>query len=246
MSRKISILLGILLISGLLLSGCALTAQSAKPNPDRTITVVGSGEATAKPDKAYFYAGVEVTADTVQEATRRNNEVMQAIVAALTDMGVEEKDIQTSNFSVSLERGTERFPMSEKTKAGEEQPRYRVSNMVQVTVWDIEKVSELLDATINAGANNIWGITFTISETKALESEARAKAMQDARARAEELATLAGVSLGRIVSVSENVTGIPVLPSVAVERAAGMGGGPAISPGEASVRMRVQVTYAIE
>jgi len=245
MSRKISILLGILLISGLLLSGCALAAQSAKPNPDRTITVVGSGEATAKPDKAYFYAGVEVTADTVQEATRRNNEVMQAIVAALTDRGVEEKDIQTSNFSVSLERGTERFPMSEKAKAGEEQPRYRVSNMVQVTVWDIEKVSELLDATINAGANNIWGVTFTISETESLESEARAKAMQDARARAEELAALAGVSLGRIVSVSENVTGIPVLP-VAVEKAAGMGGGPAISPGEASVRMRVQVSYAIE
>jgi len=246
MSRKISVLLGILLIGGLLLSGCALPTQSTGANPDRTITVVGSGEATAKPDKAHFYAGVEVTADTVQEATRRNNEVMQAIVAALTDMGVEEKDIQTSNFSVNLIRDVERFPMPESVEGEEEQTRYRVSNMVQVTVWDIEKVSELLDAAINAGANNIWGITFTISETESLESEARAKAMQDARARAEELATLAGVSLGRIVSVSENVTGIPVLPSVAVERAAGMGGGPAISPGEASVRMRVQVTYAIE
>ena len=164
----------------------------------------------------------------------------------LTDMGVEEKDIQTSNFSVNLIRDVERFPMPESVEGEEEQTRYRVSNMVQVTVWDIEKVSELLDAAINAGANNIWGITFTISETESLESEARAKAMQDARARAEELATLAGVSLGRIVSVSENVTAIPVLPSVAVERAAGMGGGPAISPGEASVRMRVQVTYAIE
>ena len=199
------------------------------------------------PDQALFRAGVEVTADTVKEATRRNSEIMQAIVAALTGMGVAEKDIQTSNFSINLERGFERFPQSEGA-AAEEQTRYRASNMVQVTARDIAKVSDLLDATIDAGANNIWGVEFTISETGSLESDARSESMQDARARAEELAELAGVTLGPVVSVSEAFTGFPSpLGGVVVERAVGMGGGgPSVSPGEATVRMQVQVTYEIQ
>ena len=247
MSRVKWVLLAVLLIGGVFLNGCGVSNEGSTTGLDRTITVVGTGEATAAPDQALFRAGVEVTADTVREATRRNGEIMQAIVAALTGMGVAEKDIQTSNFSINLERGYERFPQPEGATE-EESIRYRASNMVQVTVRDIGKVSDLLDATIEAGANNIWGVEFTIDETEALESNARTEAMQDARARADELAVLAGVKMGQVVSVSESVAGYPVpLAGVTVERAVGMGGGgPSISPGEATIRMQVQVTYEIE
>ena len=230
-----SLVLIMLAIGGVLVGACALPSKGAETTQDRTITVIGTGEATITPDLAHFQAGVEVRADTVKEAANRNNEIMEAIVTALINLGVEEKDIQTSYFSISQELEFDRFPSQEGVQGGEEQIRYRVSNMVQVTVRDIEKASELVDATVEARANNIWGVSLTISDTKALESDARA----------EEIATLADLQLGQVLSVSENITSSPIqemgIPSLV---GMGGGGGAPISPGEASVYMQVQVTYA--
>jgi len=127
--------------------------------------------------------------------------------------------------------------------SAEPQGAYRVSNMLRVTVRNLEQVGELLDAVVEVGANQMYGVTFTVSDDQEWESEAREKAMDDAKARAEELAGLAGVELGEVLSVSEVVGGM--LVPTAVEMAVGRGGG-GIAPGELEFSTRIQVTFAIK
>jgi hypothetical protein len=164
---------------------------------------------------------------------------MEAVLAKLRELGLAEKDMQTANFSINSER---RGP--EETDV-----QYRVSNMVQVKVRDLSQVSEVLDAAVEAGANQVWGVSFTIEDEKALEDEARTKAMEDARQRAEALAGLAKVELGQALVVAESGTVSPVLMKQ------GLGGGGAamdaasvvpISPGEVQVTYQVEVTYAVQ
>jgi uncharacterized protein YggE len=202
----------------------------------RSITVVGQGKASAQPDVVRAQVGVEVIAPTVQEAMRESNSRMTAVLAKLQELGVAEKDIQTSNYSISPERSYERGPG--------EVTGYRVSNMVQVTIRQLDQVGAILDRVVAAGANNIYGVSFTLDDPRPLEGEARAKAMADAEAKAQELAKLGGVSLGRVIAISEVVGGT----SVPVARAAlemGGGGGP-IAAGELEITVQIQVTYEIQ
>jgi uncharacterized protein YggE len=126
----------------------------------------------------------------------------------------------------------------------EEQGGYRVSSTVGVTIRDIDRVGEVPDAAVAAGANQVYGVSFTIADETKWQAEARAKAVADARARAKELAGLSGVELGQVLTISEivgNVSG-PV-PFRAMERAVGAGG---IAPGELELSTRIQVTFAIQ
>jgi uncharacterized protein len=225
-------------------------AQTSTPvekpayNPAQTITVVGQGSVKIKPDIAQISIGVETSADTVSEAVKQNETQMAAILAALKDMGIAEKDIQTTNYSVYFDRYPQ--PMSNTEPATSEvKPQYRVSNMVNVTVRDLEKVGDVLDAVIEAGANNIWGVTFSLDDPKVAQADARAKAISDAQARAEALAELSGVKLGPVMSVSEVVGGGAVSMPVAMAPERAAGGGGSISPGELEVTYQVQVAYFI-
>lgn len=220
-------------------TGCARGAL-AEPMPatgERSVTVLGRGKVSARPDLVQASLGVETFAATVAEATEQNNAKMTAVMAKLKDFGIAEKDIQTANFSINFER---RRP--EDTSG-----LYRVSNMVQVKIRDLDAVSSVLDAAIQAGANQVWGVSFTIEDQEALEAEGRVQAMEDARKRAQALADLAGVQLGAVLFVAEGGT----TPPVPFGKGAGGGGvGVAemtsISPGEVQVSYQVQVTYTIE
>ncbi len=220
-------------------------AATSDYSPAQTVTVVGRGSVYVKPDVARVSIGVETSADTVSQAVDENEAQMKAILAALKQVGIEEKDIQTMNFSIYLERYPEPTPSAEPA-TGEPKPLYRVSNMVNVTVRDLESVGDVLDAVIEAGANNIWGISFSVDDPAAAEADARADAIEDARARAEALADLSGVTLGPVMSVSEVIGGgaTPMVQMEVAERAAA--GGASISPGELEVSYQVQVTYFIE
>ena len=165
---------------------------------------------------------------------------MEAIAAALKEAGVDEKDIQTSHYSIHYEQ--EPMPVTREGSAPENQGGYRVSNMVRVTVHDVEKAGDVLDAVVQAGANQVYGVTFAVSDESTWQSEARAKAMADARSRAQALADLAKVELGEVLSVSEVVGSLPV-PVMAVERGVGGGG---IAPGELELGTQIQVTFAIQ
>lgn len=238
--RVISIAVGILLVSAALVTmGVAPAQQAAQPSA-RTITVVGQGQVTVEPDIATAQIGVEVVAPTVKEATEKNRAQMQAVLKALKDAGVAETDIQTSNYSIHYDRQPMLGSM-EATPSGQ----YRVSNMVQVRIRNLNAVGNVLDAAVEAGANTIWGVSFGIEDTSEAESAARAKAMDNARAKAAELARLANVEVGEVVSISEVVAGpYPVaVASMAVER--GFAGSP-ISPGELTFQTQLQVVFAIQ
>ena len=126
----------------------------------------------------------------------------------------------------------------------ENQGGYLVSNMVRVTVRDVEKAGDVLDAVVQAGANQVFGVSFTVSDESAWQSKARARAMADARSRAQELAGLAEVELGAVLSVSEVIGSLPVpVPVMAVERD---GGSVGIAPGELELGTQIQVTFAIQ
>lgn len=209
--------------------------------PTRYITVVGQGKTTVVPDIASLQLGVQTSAATVEEAMSTNTGTMDAILAALAEAGIADKDVQTSSYNIYLDEGYRGPEMASN-------PVYRVSNMVTVKVRDLETVGEVLDAAVAAGANQIWGVSFTVEDRTAAEADARAKAVADARARAEALAELAEVEVGEVLSISEVITGgvSPLYAGVAMEMAAGMGGGGSIAPGELEYRTSIQVTYALE
>lgn len=233
--RRLS-LAGALLLSTPLLAGCAPRTLQVVEVEDHNLVVIGQGEVTARPDIARANLGIEIIAPTVGEATRQANERMAAIFAALRRIGIDEKDIRTSNFSVNFERNMPEpmgYPMpASPPSASPPQPPspspmmkpapapvpppmptavpsgfYRVSNTVDVTIRDLSRVGPVLDAAMAAGANSIWGVNFGLDETDALAVKAREEAMADARKRAEALARLGGVALGEVISISEETGG---------------------------------------
>ena len=238
------------LVLGLALAACngALPTQAAAVPGQQTtatagggVTVVGQGTAYGQPDQATIVVGVETFAPTVQEATSQNQATLDNVMAALEAAGIAAEDIQTTNYSLYAEqiygdRGPEGL-------AG-----YRVSNQVNVKIRDIAVVGDVLAAVTEAGANAIYGVNFSVADPAALEAEARALAMEDARKRAESLAELGGVTLGDVTVISE-IVGTPVYPLMgaggyAMEQAASVA--PGISPGQLSYQVQVQVTYGIQ
>jgi hypothetical protein len=237
-----------LIPSALLLGACA-PAIVPVSGPAReqiaTITVVGRGEVSARPDIARTNLGVEATAATVPEATRMANERMTAVIAALKRLGIADRDIRTSNFSIFFERTPQPAGGSVAKPATQPQGVYRVSNLVEVTIRDLDKASAVLQAAVDAGANTAWNLSFELDDTKPLEAQALEKAVDDGRANAETLARRSGVALGQILSISEVVGAAPtpIFAEAAAFKSADAG--PPIERGELTFSTQIQIVYAI-
>ena len=221
----------------------AQTVAETTSTLPRTITVVGEGTVKIKPDIAQANIGVEVIRPTVKAASSGAKDSMDAVLQALKEQGVDEKDIQTSGFSVWTER-----PYGPEGPADE--ILYHVSNQVAVTIRELETVGTVLDAAIEAGANNIYGVTFSLADPSQVESAARERAVADAQAKAQELAALNDVKLGDVVSVSEVIGGGGGYYAGGVREAAlaagmGGGGGP-IAPGELELTLQLQIVYTVQ
>jgi len=137
-------------------TGNALSPGSqAEPALPRTITVVGEGKVRIKPDIAQINIGIEIVGDTVQEASSQAADTMDAVLATLAAQGVDQKDTQTSGYNVWVER-----PYGPEGPTGD--TLYHVNNNVSVTIRDLDTVGTILDAAIEAGANSIYGVTFSL------------------------------------------------------------------------------------
>lgn len=246
-NRKNLVFVVVVMMMALLVAACSpapaqpAAAQVEANAPTGGITVVGEGEAFGEPDEASVQIGVETFAETVAEATSTNESNVQAVMSALQDIGIEAADIQTSNYSVWAEqRYSESGPEG---IAG-----YRVTNQVHVKIRDIQQVGAVIGAVTEAGANSIHGISFSVADPAALEAEARAAAIDNAREKAASLAELSGVELGEVVSVTEVIGqhGIPLgLGSGGARDMAEQSAAPGVSPGELSYGVQIQVTFAI-
>ncbi len=208
-------------------------------NQQQGIWVTGQGKVSVVPDIVSLSLGIEAQAATVAEAQNQAAEAMDRVMTALTDNGVAEKDIKTQYYSIYPVR---RWDDSKETLFG-----YRVTNTVTAKIRDIDRAGAIIDAVAEAGGDltRINGISFSIDDPSAYQEEAREKAMADAKAKAEQLAALAGVTLGKPTYISE--WGIQVPYPLAVMEAAVSA--PAvstpISPGEMDISLSVQVVYGI-
>lgn len=221
----------------LLAAACApVAAPAATP---KTIIVSGSGDAYGTPDVAAIQIGVQTRDADPKAAVSANNAQAGAIQEALQALGVDAKDLQTSNFSVSAQQDYD---------PGTGQPKgtftYVVDNTLTVTVRDLAKLGDVLSGAVGAGANNIYGITFSVSDPAQLQAQAREKAMADAKARAEALAKAAGVTLGGPLNISESWNTAPV-PMVAFRADAAASAVP-VQAGQLQVGIQVNVTYEIK
>lgn len=240
----LSILTGATLAVTLVLSAfIAFVLTRPDPSADvtamRQITVVGLGEAKVAPDTAKIQIGIETNAPTAEEALAQNSTRTQTVIDQIKASGIEEKDIQTSSFGVSAHYDDESRTIT----------HYTVTDTVIVTVRDVRQTGDLLDRAVQAGANRIYGITFEIGDTQALEVQTRDKAMADARSRAEQYARASGATLGSVLAMTENPIGIDqVFRTVNWGLSAGAAS-PSMSvpvqPGEQSVVARIEVTYEL-
>jgi uncharacterized protein len=204
------------------------------------IVVTGQGRVTVKPDIAQVTLGVEVTNVSASAAQQAAASQMDAVVSQLKQQGIEDKDIQTVQYNLTPEYdySNNRTPTFKD---------YRVSNLVAVTVRDITKVGAVLDAVSGAGATRIQGISFSVSDPTAATTQGRDEAMKNARAKADQLAKDAGVTLGAPISIQET-GGTPPPPVTIMPSAAAPAAAPVqtpISPGTQEVQVSVTVVYGI-
>jgi uncharacterized protein len=176
----------------------------------------------------------------VQEASAENRVVLEDVLAALEAQGISESDIQTTGFSVFAERYGPEGPRAESDV------QYRVTNNVNVKIRDLDTVGEVLDAAIEAGANNIYGVEFALDDVSNAQSQAREKAIASAAEKAGQIADFAGLELGQILSLSEIIGAGGGFYAGVTSQAFGLGGGGGapISPGELEIVYQIQAVYS--
>jgi uncharacterized protein YggE len=232
-----------LLAFGLVATACSSQAEDSGDAPQRTITVTGQGEARAAPDLARLSAGVRTQAGEARQALAANTQAMNKVFAAMRQLGIADKDMQTSNFSVR--------PIYARRPPGQPQTEpakiigYQVSNQVSVVVRDLAKLGADLDAFVGAGANQLYGVSFDIADPDPLLDKARQAAVKNAMHKAELLTKAAGVKLGKLLTMSESSSSGPV-PKLALARAAMETAPVPTAAGEQAVEARVNLTFAIE
>jgi uncharacterized protein YggE len=232
----LAILVVVLVLQLLMVQG---VFRPATGEESRGINVVAQGKASAEPDLAMITIGVETRESTAGLAAEENNERMADVMDALRAVGVAEEDIQTVDYSIRAEID---WDDDEHRVIG-----YVVDNSVLVKMRDMDRVGDVLDAVTEAGANNIYGIQFTFDDPSALQEQARAEAMGEARKKAEALAQLAGVRLGSPRQISESfIESSPIyLDQMYATAERAVGGGASVSPGQLEITVQVQVTYDI-
>jgi hypothetical protein len=206
-----------------------LSVQAA----DRLVTVSGEATVSVAPDMAVIRIGVTSGAKTAREASDANAKQMTAVLAAIKDAGIADRDVQTSRLSLQ--------PQYDPNKGGTARLLgFQVTNQLTVKMRDIDKLPSILDRAIAAGANEMSGIEFVVSEQSKLLDQARSEAIADARRKAELYAHAAGVKVGHVVAIAEEGSAPPPRLMQALRA-----GAVPVAPGEQTLRAVVTVSYEL-
>lgn len=233
------------LSTALVLAYSPLPAFAQDLTPVATMNISATGAATATPDTAVVTSGVVTEGETARDALSSNNEAMNALIDVLQSAGIETRHIQTSGFSVqpnyvhSDKRDQNGYVLPPKISG------YRVSNMVTVSVVDLDNLGVVLDQAVTVGANSINGVSFSVSDPSKLIDEARRQATAEAIKNAGIYAQAANVSLSRIINISENNNygGQQFKPMARMEMA--MSDSVPVQAGEIDYSITVNVTWEI-
>jgi hypothetical protein len=227
--KHLALLTAAIGVSALLIAPAS--AQSETP----AISVTGEATISVPPDQAQVEAGVTSNGKTAREASEANNVTMGQVLLALKAAGIDGKDIQTSRLSLQ--------PQSAPNHSTNAIVGYRASNQVTVRLRDVTKVASTIDLLVGAGANEIGGINFMVSQASKLLDDAREQAVADARRKAEIYAKAAGVTLGAPLSIAEEGAPAPVFRGKMAM--APMAATP-VAQGEQTLSVTVSVSWAIK
>jgi len=219
---------------------CAIAparAQAPTPAEEAAIVVGGEGSVTAAPDYAQIRAGVVTKAKTASEATDANAKQMTAVIAALINAGIAKTDIQTAQFSVQ--------PVYAAPVSGEQRlTGFSASNQLTIKVLKLDKLGDILDRLVAAGATDAGNVTFLHNDLSKVLDQARQAAVADARRKAEVYAHAAGVNLGAVVFISEASGGAAPVFARALAAPA-MAAATPIMSGEDTLRVHITVGFAL-
>ncbi len=225
-------------------------------NYPQQISVTGEGKAYAKPDVAVMSFGVTTQAVKSQDAVNQNNEKMNAVITAIKSLGVEEKDIRTTLYQLNPTYGSDQvypsypYPYPDR---GDQITGYSLQQQVEVKMRNFEKVNEIIDAVTAKGANVAGSLQFTIDDPETARAEARAKAIEQAKQKAESLFAASGLKMGKLVNVYEGGFGGCGYGGCPMP-AYGLGGAimdkatvaPEIQPGQSEIITSVTLTYWVK
>jgi uncharacterized protein YggE len=235
-SCRYSLVPATIAVLAMFVAAAPVSAQGTLRSENTVPSITVSGEASVRvaPDLAILHAGATNVAKTAAEASAANAKAVMALLAALKDAGVPEKDIQTGRYSL--------FPQQD--HKGKGAPRivgFQASNNLTIRLTDISKIDAVLDALVKAGANDIGGIEFQVTgRSKALD-EARAKAFADAKRKASIYARAAEVELGRVLLITEAGAG----PGPIAMRAMASPSAPPVATGEQMLRVGTTVVFEL-
>lgn len=227
---------------GAFASGCTGTTAVTGDGQQSGIWVSGAGKVSVAPDTANLTLGVQVEAISLNDANRQAADAMAAVIEAVKGKGVAEKDITTSGFNIS--------PVYEYDKeTGRNYIRgYQVSNTVSVKVRQIDATGDVIDSAVAAGGDavRVNNIYFSIDDLSQAQDDARELALLDAKAKAEQIARVTGVSLGKVTYVAETSYGGARVEAPGMVNDGKEGAVTPVLPGETDVTVTVQVIYSIK
>ena len=205
------------------------------------ITVSGEGRCGAAPDVLTLGIGINLQRDGVAQATADAARLATGLIDALTAAGVDDSDIQTSHYSIQ--------PVYDHHRDGRRLIGYGVSNQLQVKIRHLERAGTIIDAAVAAGGNEVTvdGVGFSLEDDEAVDREARRDAWGDARSKAEQLADLAGLTLGPATAITESFSPPTPVPryQAGLAMAEGAGAFTPMQPGELEVVVNIEVTFGL-
>jgi uncharacterized protein YggE len=215
-------------------AGCD-SAPPVQANP-RQVTVVGSGQVQGVPDTLNADVAIEVVAPDVTAAMNQTNERQQAVIDALNKSGIDSKDISTTGVSLQPQYGDNSAITG-----------YRAGNSIGVKIRKLDTASGALTAIVDAGGNatRINSVSFSIEDDSTLVDDARARAFEDAKNRAQQYAKLSGLSLGKVISISEAAGGGPPPPSPVPMPRGAMADAVPLSPGQQTIGFSVTAVWEL-
>jgi uncharacterized protein len=228
------LILVVIAMASVIAFGSACDSDSSRPaeNKARQVTVNGSGQVQGAPDTLTADVGIEFTAADVTTAMNQTNERQQAVISAVQNAGVDPKDVRTTQVSLQPQYGGASGSIT----------GYRADNSIQVTIRRLDSASRVLGVIVDTGgdATRINSVRYSIEDNSQLLKDARARAFQDAKNRAEQYAQLAGLRLGQVISISEG-SGAPPAPMPRAPMATDV----PVTPGQQTVSFSVTVVWQL-
>lgn len=230
-----------MVLGTLLLAAAVVPAQDMYDYP-AVISITGTGTASAEPDVASIVFGIDITRDTADAAVNEAGRLADAAMAAARSAGVAGADMQTTGYNLWVEEVWDDYNYE---YTGEMQ--YHVTHWIKADVRDIESVGEVLASVVDAGANSISSVSFRVMDTQALYEQARVRAAENARDKAEQLADTFGVELGDLTSISEWANNYYPMDQSYYNYGGGYGEyyAPPVTPGSYTISVEVSASWEL-